>query len=178
MDSEEVLEAVLRSRSVSVGADTPATLAVFGESQGIIRRLLQVANRCPRIGQTLMDFVESNPRSYKKGVDPHLQRHKIPRQCHEISEPRTNNGTNSTTVDENFLDRLRAQLLRVRVATLVRQDFVLAKQLGELKDLCRAVCANSGLGEDVFQRLWDMVDRGADPTCTPHTTSGEPSSYI
>lgn len=181
MDSEEVLEAVLRSRSVFTGPGTAITLAVFGESRGVVRRLLQKANCCPRIGRTLTDFVEWNPRSNKKNVDlqqQQQQQHEILRQRNAISEPNPSNSTNSTVVDDHFLDCLRAQLLRIRVASLVRQDFVLAKQLGELKDLCQAVCADNGLGGDVFERLWDVVARGVDPMCTPHTTSGELSCLL
>lgn len=59
--------------------------------------------------------------------------------------------------NDSFFDRLRTQLLRVRVARLLRQDFALGKQLAELKALCDEV--STVLGTDVSQELWVVVSR-------------------
>ena len=59
--------------------------------------------------------------------------------------------------NEIFCDRLRTQLLRVRVARLLRQDFALGKQLAELKAMCNEV--STKLGTDVSQELWAVVSR-------------------
>lgn len=66
-------------------------------------------------------------------------------------------GCSRSSGKERFFDRLRTQLLRVRVARLLRQDFALAKQLAELKALCDEV--STKLGTDVSQELWAVVSR-------------------
>lgn len=70
---------------------------------------------------------------------------------------RGNNDSSSSIT--RFIGNLRTLLLRARVAGQLRQDFVLSRQLVELKALCRGVCAELGTKAAVFEDLWAVVGR-------------------
>lgn len=155
MDSAEVLEAVLRSKSGTVGAAsataTAVTSTVFENRWGVIRALLKKAD-CPRVRRTLVSLVEQSRR--------------VEERCEEPGPNDAGDGTNSFSIGtdgstvEGFINSLRAQLLRVRVAGLLRQDFLLTRQLVELKVLCHEACANNDcLRANDFQDLWKALGR-------------------
>lgn len=137
----------------AIGTTTPTT---FEGRWEVVRRLLKEADRT-RVARTLPSCVETTTRDHRE-QDYSLGQEERRREI--LIERRIDDDNNDSDDDRNerFLDSLRAQLLRIRVAGLLRHDFVLNKQLVELKALCREVGADLG-GTNVFQDLWDIVGR-------------------
>lgn len=146
-----MLEAVLHSR-------TAAITTVVIEDREALRQLLRQAVRCPRIRQTLMHFVASGKVSCAERRYAQSRQDRSQRQDRHHQPSRAN----VTIKDDScgrFIDQLRAHLLRLRVGGLSKHDFFLAKEVVELKAICREFCANHGL-RHVFRDLWGAVGTG------------------
>lgn len=174
MDRAEVLEAILRSKAsapadLSSNADAPATLisTIFVGRWEVVRFLLKAAD-CPRIGRTLMSFVENPARQDE--IHDHLDLPQEPTSKSDINRDDMNDNERTIHVDDDadsgigerkandtFLDSLRTQLLRIRIAGLLQHDSVPSKQLVELRTLCHEACAK--LEANVFQDIWGVVGR-------------------
>lgn len=152
MEEIDLLQGILCSRPTAV------TPVVFNKEREILCRLLCRAAGCTRIRQTLMKF---------------LIRDRCPRQEHQQRQEEQQAAKQVKEAGcDVFLDNLRAQLLRVRVVVLLKHDFLLAKELVELKALCHDVCNKRGLPH-VFGHLWEVVGQ---PLTTPSGSNNTSSA--
>lgn len=89
----------------------------------------------------------------------------------------TNEHADGRCLAELFFCDLRRLLVRIRLARQLGQDFVLDKQLVELKALCGEVCTKLGT-VGVFQELWYVVGRRSDVLDTEPGNYGLPDLWM
>ena len=162
MNNSEVLEAILLSRpGLCAAARAPITSKIFEGHRNVVRILFQKAN-CPRIGRALVNFVRPDSLGHQGWEMAN------PVRCDSYSN--RGNTVNSIinsrnlvgSIDEKIIDRLRAQLLRIRVAGKLGQDFLMNKHIMELEALCREASTDSDavLHTNVLRDLWDVLKHG------------------
>lgn len=153
----QLLQAVLCSRSAA------ATPAVFNGEPRIVGHLLRRATDCPRIRSTLVKCLQGDCTREQQG------------DVHDASVEEQNDSLSGETVYfEDFLNSLRAQLLRIRTVDSLEQDFPLSKEIAKLETLCRDVCAGRGMLH-VSEELWEAVGRTL-TTTTPRPDTSSTSS--
>lgn len=156
-DEAKLLQAVLCSRRAA------ATHAVFNREPKIVDHLLRRAIDCPRIRDTLVKCLQGDCSQQQQG------------DAHEVPVGEQNDSPSEETVYlKEFLDSLRVQLLRIRTVDLLKQDFLLSKEIVKLEALCRDVCARQGMLH-VSGELWEAVRRTL-TTTTPRAYTSSASS--
>lgn len=92
----------------------------------------------------------------------------VPSFTGEESSNATNTNQPGDGSDSNqFLGNLRTLLLRIRMASQLRQDFVVEKHFVELKHLCLRICDELGTTA-VFEDLWAVVRQRRGDTDNSH----------